>query len=100
METSIFCFATDFADERIETVLDNVQARGGLGGVTVAAAYHEGRDRSSGTRAREEIVSSLTAEVAAAAGDHGAELELIGLSGAVKGYATGRPAGAPAPSIS
>ncbi|TML90830.1 MAG: hypothetical protein E6G08_01430 [Actinobacteria bacterium] len=44
METSIFCFATDLADEGIETVLENVQERGGLGGVTVAAAYHEGRD--------------------------------------------------------
>ena len=44
MDTSIFAFATDFADEGIETVLDNVERRGGLGGVTVAAAYHEGRD--------------------------------------------------------
>ena len=51
------------------------------------------------TRAREEVVSSLTAEVAAAAREHGAELEFIELSGAVKGYATGRPTGAPAPSI-
>ena len=44
MDTSIFCFASDLADEGVETVLDNVQNRGGLGGVTVAAAYHEGRD--------------------------------------------------------
>jgi hypothetical protein len=44
METSIFCFATDLADEGIGAVLDNVQERAGLGGVTVAAAYHEGRD--------------------------------------------------------
>ncbi|MBA2357910.1 MAG: hypothetical protein H0V84_05720 [Actinobacteria bacterium] len=44
MDTSIFCFATDLADEGIATVLDNVEHRGGLGGVTVAAAYHEGRD--------------------------------------------------------
>ena len=44
MDTSIFCFATDLADEGVETVLDNVQQRGGLGGVTVAASYHEGRD--------------------------------------------------------
>jgi hypothetical protein len=44
VDTSIFTFATDFADEGIETVLDNVERRGGLGGVTVAAAYHEGRD--------------------------------------------------------
>ena len=44
MDTSIFAFATDLADEGVEAVLDNVQHRGGLGGVTVAAAYHEGRD--------------------------------------------------------
>jgi hypothetical protein len=44
MNTSIFAFATDLADEGIETVLDNIQRRGGLGGITVAAAYHEGRD--------------------------------------------------------
>ena len=44
VDSSIFCFATDLADEGVETVLDNVQQRGGLGGVTVAAAYHEGRD--------------------------------------------------------
>ena len=44
MDTSIYCFATDLADEGVETVLDNVQHRGGLDGVTFAAAYHEGRD--------------------------------------------------------
>lgn len=44
MNSSIFAFATDLADEGIETVLDNVQHRGGLSGLTVAAAYHDGRD--------------------------------------------------------
>jgi hypothetical protein len=44
METSIFAFATDLRDEGIATVLDNVQGRAGLGGVTIAAAYHDGRD--------------------------------------------------------
>jgi hypothetical protein len=44
MNSSIFAFATDLADEGIEAVLDNVQHRGGLGGVTVAATYHDGRD--------------------------------------------------------
>jgi hypothetical protein len=44
VDSSIFCFATDLADEGVETVLGNVQERGGLGGVTVAASYHEGRD--------------------------------------------------------
>jgi len=44
VDTSIYCFATDLADEGVEAVLDNVQHRGALGGVTFAAAYHEGRD--------------------------------------------------------
>jgi hypothetical protein len=44
VDSSIFCFATDLADEGVEHVLDNVGERAGLGGVTVAAAYHEGRD--------------------------------------------------------
>ena len=44
MDSSIFCFATDLGDEGIDAVLDNVQHRGGLGGLTVAASYHEGRD--------------------------------------------------------
>ena len=44
MQTSIFSFATDFHDEGLDVVLDNVERRAGLGGVTVAAAYHEGRD--------------------------------------------------------
>jgi hypothetical protein len=43
-DTSIFAFATDLVDEGVDEVLDNVQHRGGLGGLTVAAAYHEGRD--------------------------------------------------------
>lgn len=44
METSIYAFASDLHDEGLDHVLDNVQDRAGLGGVTVAAAYHEGRD--------------------------------------------------------
>ena len=44
METSIFAFATDLHGEGVEGVLDNVQHRGGLGGVTLAAVYHESRD--------------------------------------------------------
>jgi hypothetical protein len=46
---------------------------------------------------REQIVTSLVAEVAEAAGE--TPLEFIELSGAVKGYADGRPTGDPAPSI-
>jgi hypothetical protein len=44
MESSIFAFVTDLEDEGLETVLDNVQHRADLGGITLAAAYHEGRD--------------------------------------------------------
>src|SRR4051794_2794479 len=51
------------------------------------------------TAARELTVTSLVAEVAAAAHEHGAALEFIDLSGASKGYATGRPTGGPARAI-
>jgi hypothetical protein len=44
VDTSLFAFATDLHDEGLEAVLDNVQYRAGLGGVSVAAAYHDGRD--------------------------------------------------------
>jgi hypothetical protein len=44
VRTSIFAFATDIRDEGVDVVLDNVQHRAGLGGITVAAAYHEARD--------------------------------------------------------
>jgi hypothetical protein len=44
VQTSIFAFATDVRDEGIGVVLDNVQHRAGLDGITVAAAYHEARD--------------------------------------------------------
>ena len=46
---------------------------------------------------REQVVTSLVADVAEAAGD--TPLEFIELSGAIKGYADGRPTGPPAPSI-
>jgi hypothetical protein len=42
--TSIFCFATDLRDEGVERVLDNVSERAGLGGISMAAAYHDARD--------------------------------------------------------
>ena len=45
----------------------------------------------------EQVVTSLVAEVAEAAGE--TPLEFIELSGAVKGYADGRPTAPPAPSI-
>ena len=44
METSIFAFPLDLADEGVEAVLDNIQHRSGAGGVTLATVYHEARD--------------------------------------------------------
>lgn len=40
----MFAFASDLRQEGMETVLDNVAERAGVGGVTLAAAYHDGRD--------------------------------------------------------
>ncbi len=44
LETSAFAFATDLADEGIDAVLDNLQVRGGLSGITPAFVYHAARD--------------------------------------------------------
>ncbi|MDI3340064.1 MAG: hypothetical protein QJR03_05985 [Sphaerobacter sp.] len=44
MQTSIFAFATDLHDEGLDVVLDHVQRRAGLDGVTLACAYHHARD--------------------------------------------------------
>ena len=44
MDTSMLAFATDLNDEGIDAVLDNVQERAGLGGLTLAASYHDARD--------------------------------------------------------
>jgi len=44
LRTSLLTFATDLVDEGLEAVFDNVQHRGGAGGVTLAAAYHDARD--------------------------------------------------------
>lgn len=44
LETSAFAFASDLADEGIETVLGNVQDRAGLTGITPAFVYHAARD--------------------------------------------------------
>jgi hypothetical protein len=40
----VFAFASDLRDEGMEAVLDNIAGRAGAGGVTMAAAYHHGRD--------------------------------------------------------
>ncbi|HET7466430.1 MAG TPA: hypothetical protein VFL29_07170 [Candidatus Dormibacteraeota bacterium] len=50
-------------------------------------------------RTRANKVASLVAECAQAARSEGADFAFIDLSGAIKGYATGRPQGAPAPDI-
>lgn len=44
MRAATFLFATDLHDEGIETVLDNVQHRGGMQGLTLACSYHHARD--------------------------------------------------------
>ena len=44
IETSVFAFASDLADEGMASVLENAAGRAGLGGITMAAAYHQGRD--------------------------------------------------------
>jgi hypothetical protein len=51
-------------------------------------------------KARDESVTTLVGAVAEAAHAEGASLAFIDLAGAVKGYATGRPAGGPAPELS
>jgi len=40
----MFAFATDLHDEGLHTVLDNVQHRAGVNGLTMAVAYHDARD--------------------------------------------------------
>jgi hypothetical protein len=52
VRTSAFCFAGDLSDEGLAAVLDNVQHRGALGGVTMAAAYHASRDLFPHARVR------------------------------------------------
>src|SRR4029079_11907401 len=54
-------------------------------------------ERDEYARVREHVVTSLVAEVAEAAGE--TPFEFIELSGAVKGYADGRPTGDPSPTI-
>jgi len=40
----MLAFATDLYDEGFDTVLSNVQERAGVGGITMAVAYHDARD--------------------------------------------------------
>ena len=48
---------------------------------------------------RERVVTSLAAEAAEAAASEGVRFAFMDASGAIKGYATGRPEGGPAPAI-
>ena len=52
MRTAAFCFASDLADEGMGPALDAIQSRAGLGGVTMAAAYHASRDLFPHARTR------------------------------------------------
>jgi hypothetical protein len=44
LATAAFAFASDLAGEGVDAVLDNVERRGGLGGLTAAFSYHAARD--------------------------------------------------------
>ena len=44
MLTSFYCFASDIADAGSAALLDDLQDRAGVDGVTLAAAYHAARD--------------------------------------------------------
>jgi hypothetical protein len=44
VQTSIFAFPTDLFGEGVEAVLDNVEDRAGLDGITLATVYHAARD--------------------------------------------------------
>src|SRR3954466_13777450 len=44
LQTSAFAFARDLAREGVDAVLDNIQHRGGIGGITPAFSYHAARD--------------------------------------------------------
>ncbi|MBA3791024.1 MAG: hypothetical protein M3397_08535 [Actinomycetota bacterium] len=44
MKSSMFAFATDLSGEGLDAVLENVQHRAGVEEITLAAAYHAGRD--------------------------------------------------------
>ena len=44
MLTSFYCFASDIADAGSAAVLDDLEGRAGVDGVTLAAAYHAARD--------------------------------------------------------
>ncbi len=55
-ETSGLLFAADLAGEGIDTVLDNLELRAGLGGVTPAFVYHAARDVFPHNRAHRVVL--------------------------------------------
>ncbi len=67
-------------------------------GRTQVAAFADG-DLGGYLEARADTVATLVREAAGAAAEQGAGFAFIDLSGAVKGYASGRPTGEAAPSI-
>jgi hypothetical protein len=79
-------FAHDPEPEPAELVRERVEA-------------FAGGELAGYLRARAGIVTSLVAEAADAARTEGAAFAFIDLSGAVKGYATGRPQGEAAPAL-
>ena len=44
MQATGFVFGTDLLGEGCNAVLDNLQHRGGMGGVALCATYHDARD--------------------------------------------------------
>ena len=44
MDASLFTFAYDVVEEGADAVAANAADRAGVGGVTMAVTYHEGRD--------------------------------------------------------
>ena len=61
LETSAFVFASDLADEGIDTVLDNVERRAGLGGIMPAFLYHAARDVFPHNPARRGVLQNAGA---------------------------------------
>jgi hypothetical protein len=89
----------DWARTQIESAFDHDvdDPAGELTRDEVAAMA--GGDLGAYLRVREATVTSLTGELREVAAAAGVRLTFLDPSGAYKGYATGRPVGAPSPSI-
>jgi hypothetical protein len=89
-----------FAREEVQRVFERAGAEAPREDVTrEEAAALAGGHLGGYLEARDASVASLAREAAAAARDEGASFSFMDLSGAVKGYATGRPSGEAAPTI-